>query len=609
MFATLFDEEVQEQVAEEVLSHDPLGADAFIALGLAAAVAMALGVAASWFFSRWSRRLFGAYHEANEALKAALKASEDKLATILDSVEAHIYIKGPDYRYQYANARLCEYLGRSAESIVGTDDSAYFNADTCQRLRENDRRVIEGGERVYDEGSVVAADGSVTSALLSVNIPLRDAEGRIYALCGISTDITVRKRQESELEKYRAGLETLVASRTEQLATAKEAAEAASRAKSLFLANMSHEIRTPMNAIIGMAHLLRREVVDARALDRIDKLSAAANHLLGVLNDILDLSKIEAGRLVLESTVFDPRLMVRGILDMVDESARSKGLTLRSRIAANVPAKLEGDSTRLGQSILNFVSNAVKFSEHGQITVSLGVERDMADEVLLRIEVEDQGIGVTHEQQVRLFRAFTQADESMTRRYGGTGLGLAINAYLARQMGGDVGVESELGCGSRFWMTVVLHKAPAETPSSIPVNAAADQCEQLRERHTGRRVLLVEDEAINREVAFELLNDAGLRVDYAENGSVAVEQAREHAYDLILTDIQMPVMSGIDAAPLIRALPGYADTPIIAMTANAFEADRQACLAAGMNAHVAKPVDPAALYATLLVWLDTAAKA
>ena len=381
----------------------------------------------------------------------------------------------------------------------------------------------------------------------------------------------------------------------------RDTAKAATHAKSVFLANMSHEIRTPLNAILGMAYLLRREGVTEQQAERLGTINAAADHLLGVINDILDLSKIEAGKLTLEKTRLEVDVLLSNVLSIIASRAQAKGLKL-SVEAEKVPRHLVGDPTRLAQALLNYANNAVKFTESGSITLRTRVLERRDDSIQLRFEVQDTGIGIAPQAQLRLFEAFEQADSSTTREYGGTGLGLAITQYLATLMGGEAGVSSTPDVGSTFWFTARLEMCE-QANGNRTLDDTVDAEARLAETCAGMSVLLVEDEPINQIVAQELLSETGLLIDTADNGLQAVEKAQAKSYDLILMDMQMPKMDGVTATRQIRQIPGRQTVPIIAMTANAFSEDRARCMDAGMNDFLSKPVVPEKFYTTLLAWL------
>ena len=421
---------------------------------------------------------------------------------------------------------------------------------------------------------------------------------------------------ETEIKALNADLERRVLARTDELEAAnrsltfaKHQAEAANSAKSTFLANMSHEIRTPMNAILGMANLLRRGGVTPQQAERLDKIDTASKHLLGTINDILDLSKIEAGKFVLEEAPLAIDGLLSDVYSIMSERAQAKGLQVTID-AASFPDKLQGDPTRLQQALLNYVSNAIKFTERGSVTLRAIRQQETDESVLVRVEVEDSGIGIAPETLPRLFSAFEQADNSTTRKYGGSGLGLAITRRLAEMMGGEAGVESVAGVGSTFWFSVRLKKYQGQEAPALPaIGVEATEAEGvLRRRYHGTHILLVDDEPVNLMILQYLLEDSGLLVDTAEDGLQAVAKAGERPYALILMDMQMPKLNGLEATRRIRQLAGYRAAPILAMTANAFAEDKSRCLEAGMNDFIAKPIDPLQIFVTLLKWLSHGAE-
>ena len=417
----------------------------------------------------------------------------------------------------------------------------------------------------------------------------------------LQAEVAERMKSEAHIQALNVDLE--IANQT--LLLAKEAAESANKAKSAFLANMSHELRTPMHGIMGMISLARNRIFDPKPQHQLDRAMEAANRLLLILNDILDLSKIEADRLSLEHAEFRLNQVLEHLSDLLRHKAAQKQLEFRVEpLPSGADCTFSGDSLRLGQVLTNLAGNAVKFTERGEIAIAVSVLESSANDSLLRFEIRDTGIGINTEQLQRLFNAFEQADSSTTRKYGGTGLGLAISKKLVQLMGGQIGVDSKPGEGSRFWFTVRLDKATANLPPAATAEHDETAEVLLARHHRGCHILLVEDEPINQEVTLGLLEESGIHIDLATDGQEAVDMARQHPYALILMDMQMPVMNGIEASRAIRADSLNRNTPILAMTANAFAEDRQRCLDAGMNDHIGKPVIPEQLFASLLHWLD-----
>jgi len=429
--------------------------------------------------------------------------------------------------------------------------------------------------------------------------PIYGLDGKVSGFVTIYHDVTSERHYEEQLE-----------AKNKELQQAKQQAEAASIAKGQFLSNMSHEIRTPLNCVIGMAYLALKTELDPRQRDYLEKIRFAGEHVLGIIDDILDISKIEAGKMDIQHIDFSLDQVVQTLTTVVAPKAATRNLELVFDLDPSLPPVLVGDPLRLGQVLINYANNAIKFSEQGRIAIRVRKVLGDANDCLVRFEVSDQGIGLTQAEMAKLFVSFQQADTSTTREYGGTGLGLAICKELAQLMGGDVGVDSQPGVGSTFWFTAQLGVS-YKTMSTL-INQIGDAAgELLASAHTSvmmaalgaARILLVEDNLFNQQIAQEMLEEVGATVCLANNGVDALELLRRSDFDCVLMDLQMPLMDGLEATRRIRADPQLTHIPVLAMTATATTEARMRCIDAGMNDFISKPVHPALMYQTVANWL------
>ena len=516
----------------------------------------------------------------SHAVRDALRESEERYRLLADNASDLITLRDLE-----TGQRL--YVSPALRSVLGYEPEEHAGAHPIDLIHPEDLAAYMAVRRkigpLNPTESAIYRIRRKDGEYIWVENRLRYVPGDRPCLVSTLRDITKRKLAEQALQD------------------SKEAAEEASTAKSSFLASMSHELRTPMNGILGFVDLLLGSNLTTEQREWARLVKESGKSLLAIINDILDISKIEAGKLKLERITMSPAEVVRGAAALVEGEATAKGLAFRLHLAPDLPAGIAGDPTRLRQILLNLLSNAVKFTEHGSIELSAVREAGEAGASRLRFAVTDTGIGIQPERQHLLFQNFSQIDHSIARRFGGTGLGLAICKRLIEAMGGAIGFESEVGRGSTFWFTVPLTETPAKveerTAAGAPVPAGS------------ARVLVVEDNRMNREVVEAMLEDAGHRVTLVENGADAVGAVQAGDHDLVLMDMEMPVMDGIAATAAIRRLGDRVrDIPIVALTANALSDEIQRCRAAGMNDHLSKPIDRGALLAMVAKWSDASAK-
>ncbi|HSG68052.1 MAG TPA: response regulator [Bacteroidales bacterium] len=504
----------------------------------------------------------------------ALKTRAEELSILLSTIPALVYFKDTKLNYILVNKAFERFVNLPFYGIQGKKVEDLLPDYKTNNYAEMEMEVIESGLPLYNIEEVIHKDGK--EVWLTSNLaPYRDNEGEIIGLVGISWDITYRKNYEIELE------------------AAKEQAEEGTRAKSEFLANMSHEIRTPMNGIIGMAEIIKQANLGKQENENLDILISSTRSLLSLVNDILDISKIEAGKVDLEVEDFEIRQILKDIENIMYIKAEEKSLDYKTFINSNVPEFLCGDPYRLKQIILNLVNNAVKFTEKGHVHTFIDITREDAETITLEVKVVDSGIGISDDGKKNLFQLFSQVDTSTTRLYGGTGLGLSIAKRLVSLMNGEIGMESVMHRGSTFWFTASLEKSSKKTTDAEAIDTRTILDEKPFKM---LNILLAEDNEINQKIIQYSLTNAGYKVDIAQNGQEAIEKYQSSAYDLVLMDVQMPLLDGFEATAHIRKMEaeGFNNhhIPIIALTANAMKGDREKCLDAGMDEYLSKPFTP-----------------
>ncbi len=546
------------------------------------------------------RRVLSVVRNITERKQAenALKESEERFRLLVESAPEAIFVQSQGC-FSYVNAAAVHLFGAAAkDQLLGQTVLSRIHPDCHDAVMGRMRLSSEQKEAnpPLEEKYLRFDNTTVDVEVSAVPIIFGHEKGSLVFV----RDIADRKQAEAILRDHRDNLQALVLEQTIDLLIARDEANAANSAKSEFLAHMSHEIRTPMNAIIGLSHLALGRETDPRQRDFLAKINHSARHLLNIINGILDFAKIEAGKMSIDTVDFDLNEVMSNLASLIGEKASGKGLKLIFDIDPAISQKLRGDPLRLGQVLINFASNAVKFTAKGEVIVRAKVIEESDRDILLRFEVQDSGIGLAREEINRLFESFQQANASIGPTYGGTGLGLAISRQLTEKMGGQVGVESTLGEGSIFWCLLRLGKS--EGPRLNPGDSAV--VEALQKEAVclaGMRILLVEDNELNQLVARELLQAVRAEIEVAHDGAQAYEMmaASPQPFDAVLMDLQMPVMDGFQASAMIRADSRFNRLPIIVMSAYALTEVQERCLGNGMSDYIPKPIDPDVLYRTL----------
>lgn len=553
-------------------------------------------------------------YQVNRQRTGQLEALNRHFMQVTNNIDIWIITTDTQGCVDSLNKAVENHLGPDAIGRIGALIDNLLPKDLVKRLAEqvqpnqllsvsNIYNYVKQFNHFSDEVLFNVA-GRVEPLVMQVDIRLLfSVAGKETGLLITAADISLQKKSQQVIEQHKEQLEVIVEERTRQMQTALEKAERASAAKSEFLANMSHEIRTPMNAITGMAHLALKTDLNDEQRRYLGKITDSAKHLLGIINDILDFSKIEAGKLELENIPFSLQALLNNLKQMFSNIGEQNDIGLVIKVAPEVPVNVTGDALRLNQILINLINNAIKFSYHGE-KVELHVCRQAQydNHVTLKFSVIDRGIGMTAEQMDKLFSSFSQADTSTTREYGGCGLGLAICKQLTGLMHGNIWVDSEKDVGSQFHFTIDLKVYAGELDSSDQTSAL-DAPQHSREQLEGAHILLVEDNPTNQEIAMALLSEAGIIVRVADNGERALKLMETANFDAVLMDCMMPVMDGYTATREIRRQERYANLPVIAMTANVMQSDKQKMFESGMNDHIGKPLDVNAMFATLKKWV------